>query len=134
MWASFWPECGFTFLKNINIVQKYQRNTRKPEKEYGWSKPNKSFKLTVLNSKQIEITMPCQTASTNAQQVRCVRSGTESNVEKSRESVSNGFNISRTKEMLRQSLNEIKLKNLSTLLIVGVKQPQHLLSTNVVTV
>ena len=40
--------------------------------------------------------------SIKAQQVICMMSGTENNVERSGEIVSNGFKISRTKEMLRR--------------------------------
>ena len=68
--------------------------------------------------------MQCQTASTTPrqmirQQVRCVRSGTENNVDRSWQSVSNGKR--NVENMLRQSLNEIKL----------FKRPQNRLSTNI---
>ena len=72
---------------------------------------------------------------TYAQQVRYVRSETENNVERSWESVSNGFNISRTKEMLRRCWDKVfktsMSQHLSTLSRGVVKWPQHRLSTNV---
>ena len=59
-------------------------------------KPPRLFYLMTFWFDEL-VTLLINNLSANAQQVRCVRSGTENNIERSQESVSNGFKNSRTK-------------------------------------